>query len=215
MPQSPCCKRGTASSRRGIAPAWPPGFGPPGVWLVRAVQRAKGRARPLVLEVALYYSCMATTGAEVHRYASRLSWRGTTASGWETYDREHHIEVPPAKDTLTITADAAFRGDANRLNPEQLLLAAASSCQLLSFLARAARAGVDVRCYEDHAEASMDMSDKPPRINHVRLAPTIEVAPATDIARVEKLVARAHAACFIANSLSSTMEIDPTIRYAA
>src|SRR5215216_4353618 len=124
---------------------------------------------------------MATTATTVHRYWSRLSWRGSTGDGWEPYDREHRVEVPPAKDELTLTADPAFRGDPDRLNPEQLLLAAASSCQLLAFLARAARARIDVRSYEDRAEASMDMRDKPPRINHVRLTPTIEVAPGTDI----------------------------------
>src|SRR5690625_7366079 len=49
---------------------------------------------------------------------------------------------------LFVSSDAAFRGDAELTNPEQLLVLAASSCQMLSFLGAAARASVDVVSYE-------------------------------------------------------------------
>ena len=63
-----------------------------------------------------------------------------------------------------MSADPAFRGDATRMNPEQLLVMAAASCQLLSFLAVAARARLDVVAYEDEAEAAMPEGDRPVRI---------------------------------------------------
>jgi len=141
-----------------------------------------------------------------------VRWRGSSAAGYEHYPREHRVEVPPAAADLTLSSDPAFLGDPALMNPEQLLLASASSCQLLSFLARAARMRLEVLGYEDRAEAEMDMDDAPARITRIVLRPHIEVAPGTDEARVRKAVERAHGDCFIANSLTSEMKIEPTIR---
>jgi organic hydroperoxide reductase OsmC/OhrA len=96
------------------------------------------------------------------------------------------------------------------VNPEQMLLLAAASCQLLSFLAVAARARVDVVEYDDDAEAEMNMDDQPARITRITLRPRVVVAGATR-ERVEHLVEVAHRECFIANSLRSEMTIEPTI----
>jgi len=55
------------------------------------------------------------------------------------------------------------------------------------------------------------MDDAPARITRIVLRPRIEVAPGTDEARVRKAVERAHGDCFIANSLTSEMTIEPAI----
>ena len=80
--------------------------------------------------------------AHTHTYRSSLTWEGSTAGGYDHFDRTHAVTTPPARDALTLSSDPAFKGDPDTPNPEQLLLAAASSCQLLSFLARAARSRV-------------------------------------------------------------------------
>jgi len=90
-----------------------------------------------------------------HIYRTTLAWSGSTAPGYDAYDRAHEVSAPPAEAALALSGDPAFRGDPARLNPEQLLVAAASSCQLLSFLAIAARSGVDIRSYTDQAEGEM------------------------------------------------------------
>jgi len=102
--------------------------------------------------------------AHPHRYWTELTWQGSTGGGYAAYDRTHQVSAPPAGVTLSLSADPSFRGDPERLNPEQLLLAAASSCQMLSFLALAAREGIDVVGYQDSAEAFMPLEDKPVRI---------------------------------------------------
>lgn len=99
------------------------------------------------------------------------------------------------------------------VNPEQLLLAAASSCQLLSFLAVAAKARLDVVGYTDHAEAEMDQTQQPTRITTIRLNPAITLAD-TDRARpteqrLVKLVEIAHTECFIANSVTAQILLCP------
>ena len=56
---------------------------------------------------------------------------------------------------LQLTADPAFRGDASKHNPEDLLLAAISSCHMLSYLALCAKYGINVLSYEDRATGIM------------------------------------------------------------
>ncbi|MGH9031977.1 MAG: OsmC family protein [Acidimicrobiia bacterium] len=151
------------------------------------------------------------TSDRVHHYRARCSWRGSTAVGYDRYGRAHTSTAPPAATELALTSDPAFRGDPERLNPEQLLLVAAASCQLLSFLAAAARARIDVLEYDDDAEAEMDMDDRPARITRITLRPRIVVAAGAPRDRVEHLVEVAHRECFIANSLRSEMTIEPAI----
>ncbi len=149
-----------------------------------------------------------------HTYRSRLSWDGSTGVGYDSYERTHRVAVPPADGELVLSSDPAFLGEAKLPNPEQLLLAAASSCQLLSFLAIAARSGIDVLAYEDEAEAIMPEDVKPLRITQITLRPRIVVARGVDLDRVRRLVGKAHEACFIANTLNAEMSIEPVIEVA-
>ena len=149
--------------------------------------------------------------AHEHSYRTTVTWSGSTGAGYDHYDRRHEIALPPEAGTLSVSADAAFRGTPDLTNPEQLLLAAASSCQLLSFLAVAARARVDVLSYSDQAEALMPEDDLPVRITRITLRPHIVVAQGTDIAKVTRLVDLAHRECYVANTVSSEMLLEPVI----
>jgi organic hydroperoxide reductase OsmC/OhrA len=161
-----------------------------------------------------------TRSSRVHHYSVRCAWEGSTGVGYERYVRDHRISAPPAAPTLELSSDPAFRGDPARLNPEQLLVMAASSCQLLAFLAVAARARLDVVSYEDHGEAEMPEDDLPVRITTIRLRPRITLtagiggAQATD-ERVRQLVQLAHQECFIANSLRTEVTVTPEIIWRA
>jgi organic hydroperoxide reductase OsmC/OhrA len=149
-----------------------------------------------------------------HTYTARLSWHGSTGVGYDAYDRTHRVATPPAAETLVLSSDPAFRGTADLANPEQLLLAAASSCQLLSFLAMAARSRIDVLAYEDDAEAVMPEDQQPIRITRIALRPRIVVAAGADLDRVRRLVAKAHDDCFIANTVNAEVIIEPIIEVA-
>jgi organic hydroperoxide reductase OsmC/OhrA len=146
-----------------------------------------------------------------HRYRAVCTWSGSTAGGYAAYDRTHDVTAPPATQGLTLTADPAFGGDRERLNPEQLLLASAASCQLLAFLAVAARARLDVLTYRDDAEAVMPPEPVPMRITEIRLRPRITVASGTDEARIHTLVEVAHRECFIANTLACEVDVRATV----
>ncbi len=115
---------------------------------------------------------------------------------------------------LRLSADPAFRGDPTRHNPEQLLLAAASSCQLLSFLALASRKGMDVLAYSDGAEAVMPTDVTPVWITDIVLRPQILVARGTDHEQVLRLVDRAHEQCYVADTLNAGVRLEPVVQEA-
>ena len=147
----------------------------------------------------------------IHRYSVGCSWSGSTGSGYLTYDRGHEARVVPDVSVLRLSADPAFHGDPRLLNPEQLLVTAVVSCQLLSFLAVAARARVEVRGYDDNGEGMMPEDEPPVRLTVITLHPRIRVAPGTNEARVLHLVEVAHRECFVANFLNTDIRIEPTV----
>ena len=153
--------------------------------------------------------------AREHRYAANVTWRGSTAVGYEHYERSHDASAPPASASLALSGDPSFGGDASRLNPEQLLVLAAASCQLLSFLAVAARARVDVVEYDDDATAVMPEDDPPPRITAIVLRPRIVVRGEHPIDKLERLVRIAHDECYVANSLESDITVQPVFTFTS
>ena len=142
-----------------------------------------------------------------HTYTSVLRWAGRTQS-YDSYSRQHDITMSDT--TMAVSADAAFRGDAALPNPEQFVVAAASSCQLLSFLAVAALAGVEVLEYDDDAAGVMPDDQRPMRLAAIVLRPRIVVRGAT-VERVQRLLHKAHEQCYIANSLTTVVTIEPVI----
>ena len=149
----------------------------------------------------------------VHVYASTCTWEGSTGQGYQHYTRAHHATSAPATTELELSNDPSLGGDPALLDPEQLVLIAASSCQLLSFLAVAARGRVDVRSYRDEAEAMMS-TDRPARIATITLRPRITAVDSTPD-RVAHLVEVAHRQCYVANLLSTPVRVEPTITIAA
>lgn len=153
----------------------------------------------------------------IHSFHTALTWAGSTGAGYSRYERTHSVRAVPAEQELTVTADPAFLGRAELLNPEQLLLAAATSCQLLSFLSVAARARLDVVDYADEAKAQMPMDVAPVRITRITLQPVITLAdtdrPRPSDDRLRHLTDVAHRECFVAHSLRSSMRIEPTFHW--
>lgn len=159
------------------------------------------------------------TPSPIHRYRTSLRWEGSTAAGYDAYDRTHRGSADPATTALTLSSDPAFRGDPGLLNPEQLLVLSASSCQLLSFLAVAARARLTVVGYQDEAEAEMPEDDRPMRVTRIVLRPRLVLEPPADGRprmrddQVRRLVRIAHQECFIASSLRSEITIEEQIEW--
>lgn len=129
-----------------------------------------------------------------HHYETNLTWRGETRS-YEHYTRRWTVHVD-GKPPLLGTADPQFRGEASLHNPEDLLLAALSSCHCLTYLALCARYGVTVLTYEDRATAEMTS-----QFDRVTLRPIVGIANTGHRELALALHVEANAQCFIARSV--------------
>ncbi len=147
----------------------------------------------------------------IHQYQATVTWRGSTSDGYEGYDRSHVARAGDASLELRLSSDPAFRGDPGLLNPEQLVVLAVASCQLLSFLAVAARAHIDVLEYEDTAVGEMPERPRPMSVERIVLRPRIIVRGPATAQKVLRLVDLAHAECYIANSLRTEIQIYPQV----
>jgi organic hydroperoxide reductase OsmC/OhrA len=147
----------------------------------------------------------------VHRYETHVRWTGSTGVGWDGYDRAHSATAPPADQPLTLTTGES-KGDPAILNPEQLLVMAASSCQLLWFLHLAAKARIDVVEYVDDATAAMPEGEG---LSEIVLRPRIVLGSDASEERVAKLVHTAHEHCNVAASLRTPIAIEPRVEIAA
>lgn len=147
-----------------------------------------------------------------HRYEVRVSWTGETRS-YDSYSRAHRIEID-GKPPITASSDPAFRGDPELLTPEDMLLAALSSCHMLWYLHLCAVKGVVVTGYEDRAEATMVVERRAGRFTEVVLRPVITITPDSDDALAASLHERAHAECFIANSVNFPVRCEAVIERA-
>jgi organic hydroperoxide reductase OsmC/OhrA len=114
-----------------------------------------------------------------HHYATNIEWagnRGTGTSGYKAYGRETVISAP-GKQSVDGSADRVFHGNADRWNPEELLLAALSECHLLSYLHVAASNGVTVTAYTDAATGTMvQTADGGGHFSSVTLRPRVTIS---------------------------------------
>lgn len=143
----------------------------------------------------------------VTTYTTRLRWEGSTGLGWENYDRAHNATAPPAEQRIRLTTGES-KGDPSILNPEQLVVIAASSCQALWFLHLAAKARIDVVAYEDDATATMPEDEG---LSEIVLRPRIIVGGEASEERVLKFVDTAHRHCNIAKSLRTPISIEASV----
>jgi organic hydroperoxide reductase OsmC/OhrA len=153
----------------------------------------------------------------LHDYAARLVWDGNRGNGTATYEehgRDYRVLVA-GKPALAGSADAAFRGDAERHNPEDLFLAAISACHMLSYLALCARKRICVLAYEDDARATMATdAHGGGKFTEVLLRPRVTIRNAAQRELATRLHDRAHELCFIANSCSVPIRHEPDVSAA-
>lgn len=152
-----------------------------------------------------------------HRYQVEVEWRGDRGTGTARYDgygREHELRAA-GKAPIPGSSDPAFRGDPARWNPEELLVGAVSACHKLWYLHLCAVGGVVVTAYLDRAEGTMqDDGDAGGRFTEIVLRPQVTIS-AGDPGKALALHERAHALCFVANSLACPVRIEPSVTTAA
>jgi organic hydroperoxide reductase OsmC/OhrA len=144
-------------------------------------------------------------------FSTRTTWaRGAVDFTYDTYSRSHELEMGSGL-TVPMSAAPGFLGDATRVNPEELLVGALSSCHMLTFLAIAAKKRFVVDAYDDNASGVLDKGDDGRlAVTAVVLRPKVRFAgdrqPTAD--ELSALHASAHRGCFIANSVKTEVSIE-------
>lgn len=152
-----------------------------------------------------------------HEYHIGIEWtgnRGPGTSGYREYGRELLIHAAH-KSPLEGSADPTFHGNAERWNPEELLVAALAQCHMLSYLHMAVRVGVVVTDYADDATGTMQQQGLGGAFTEVTLRPRVTVADAAMVEAARAAHADARAACFIANSVNFPVHHEPVILVAS
>ena len=150
-----------------------------------------------------------------HVFFSHLDWSGAAKGGTHdvaTLDRDLDVTIDGT--TVPMSSAPAFGGNPLRVNPEQLYVASLSACQALTFLFLAARDHLLVTGYSDDAVGELAMIDGKLRMARVHLRPQITLDPEADVTKVRLLVEKAHRQCFIGNSVSAKVEVEPDITFA-
>ena len=155
---------------------------------------------------------------ERHHYEVSVTWtgnRGTGTSDYRAYSRNYEVAAD-GKAAIAGSSDPAFRGDVERWNPEELLLASLSSCHQLWYLHLCADAGLVVTAYRDEAHGVMrtEGSVGGGYFTEVTLRPTVTFATAADLALAKELHREAHKRCFIASSVNFPVRCEPSFQMA-
>jgi len=134
---------------------------------------------------------------------------GTGTSSYTKYSRDHSI-LADGKPTIPGSSDPAFRGDPERWNPEELLVAALSACHKLAYLHLCVKAGIVVVGYADRATGVMVETPDGGHFTAVTLHPQVTI-DSGDAKKAMDLHEDAHHSCFIAASVNFPVDCKATI----
>ena len=155
---------------------------------------------------------------EQHNYKLTIKWtgnKGTGTSGYKAFDRSHSI-IADNKVEIEGSSDPAFRGDKTKHNPEELLLAAVSSCHMLWYLHLCAVEGIIVMDYADNATGTMNETDNGGgKFTEITLHPVVIITDNLMIEQANGIHRKANELCFIANSLNFKVFHKPTCKVAS
>jgi organic hydroperoxide reductase OsmC/OhrA len=144
-------------------------------------------------------------------HIATIRWKRSTPDFlYNTYNRGHEWHFDSGV-VVPGSAAPAFKGDLDRVDPEEALVAALSSCHMLTFLAVAARKKLTVDSYEDAAFGVMTKNEHGvPWVSRVTLRPKIVFSGPhiPDAAELHALHEAAHAGCFIGQSVKTEVVVE-------
>lgn len=150
---------------------------------------------------------------KAHSFTVSTTWTGNRGSGtsaYRAYGRDHEIAAHGKTAPIPGSSTPVFRGDKERYNPEELLIASLSACHMLWFLHLCADSGIAVTEYRDDAVGSVQLNaDGSGQFNEVVLRPAVRIADGSRLAAIAALHHRAHDLCFIARSVNFPVRCEP------
>jgi organic hydroperoxide reductase OsmC/OhrA len=139
------------------------------------------------------------------RFENQLKWAGGRRA----------VLSAAGRPDIEATSPPEFKGEAGFWTPEDLFLASVNLCTMLTFVAFAQNKKLDFLSYESHVDGLIENVEGRYRYTEVNLCPKIEVRSPEDVERARTILADAHRACFVSNSVTSTVKLVSEISVAA
>ena len=155
--------------------------------------------------------------SDAHQFEATIRWPASSTQPLPpipAYSR-NNILGGAGKPEVPGSSPAVFGGDDTRYNPEELLVMSLAQCHMLTYLAIAAKKQMTILAYEDRATGTLGFGEHGTKgkmsLQEVTLHPRVTVAKGTNLADAEAIHGKAHANCFIANSVNFPVTFDQTI----
>jgi organic hydroperoxide reductase OsmC/OhrA len=149
-------------------------------------------------------------------YSAQVFWQrdGGDFAG-NIYSRRHLIRFDGGAELVGSSSPHVVpvpQSDPAGADPEETFVASLSSCHMLWFLSIAARNGFSVDSYTDNAQGVMGRNAAGKMaMTQVTLRPLVIFSGATRPSHeeIEQMHYKAHAECFIANSVTTEVRCEP------
>jgi organic hydroperoxide reductase OsmC/OhrA len=157
-----------------------------------------------------------------HQYSAEIIWeRGDAVFSDNRYSRRHlwrfdgGLDVPASSAPQSVPVPMS---DPSAVDPEEAFIASLSSCHMLWFLAIAGKRKFRVDRYRDQASGILEKNPAGKLwMSVVTLHPEVrfsgELLPTPQ--QIEDMHHSAHTECYIANSVSSQVRVEPVFVAAA
>ena len=148
-------------------------------------------------------------------YTARIIWKSDSPDTFtknrytrgHTWEFDGGITVPASSAPQSVRVPFSVE---EAVDPEEALVASASSCHMLTLLYVAATRGFRIDAYEDNAEGVMEkLEDGRQWVSKITLRPAIEWAgdKIPTQAEIDEMHHAAHEQCYIANSIKSEVVV--------
>ena len=147
-------------------------------------------------------------------YSARIAWKTDSPETFAAnrYSRGHEwsfdggVTVPASSSPHAVRVPFSVEA---AVDPEEALVASASSCHMLTFLWLAAKAGLNVESYTDNPVGEMSATETGSQwVSKITLDPQIVwIGDEPSAEQLADLHHRAHEGCYIANSIKSEIAV--------
>jgi organic hydroperoxide reductase OsmC/OhrA len=144
---------------------------------------------------------------EKSSFTCRILWLGSDNTDYDVFDRRHRVTLPRGQEF--ITGGAHLVQDSAQTNPEELFAASVASCMMMTILAVFSRSKIAITAYRDEPEAVLELVERRYRVTKVILRPRIVLSGSYDREKLDNLIQKSHANCFITLSVKSEVVVEP------
>ena len=142
------------------------------------------------------------SAAAIYYYATEIEWSSERAG----------ILQGPNLPVIVFGAPPEFKGREGQWSPEHLFVSSLNTCFMLTFLAVAENSTLPLSGFSSTATGKLEKVEGGGyQMTEIVVKPRVVVAAAKDAERVARLLGKAKANCFIANSIKSAVTIEPEI----